>query len=253
MGSARASRALPSRAVIETEIAEAFEIVRGGERSSLLLTCEHASERMPEPWRWPEEDRRLVGTHWAYDLGAAELTRELAAHTRSVGVLSRFSRLLVDPNRGEHEASLFRDVAEGQPVHLNAAVHGDEREQRLIRYYRPFHAAIDREVAATHAHTLLSVHSFTDLYEGQRRWLEVGILFDREDELGAHLVGAFAAAGFHVAPNEPYSGKAGLIHSAATHAAPRGLRAVEIEVRQDLAVQASFRARVIDVLARALP
>lgn len=235
-----------------TETAEAYEIVRGGDRAPLLLTCEHASERLPAPWSWPEGDRRLVGTHWAFDLGAADLTRQLAARAGCVGVLSRFSRLLVDPNRAEHEPSAFREVAEGAPVVLNAALDDAERERRLAGYYRPFHAAIDREVEKTHATTLLSVHSFTDLYEGQRRTLEVGILFDTEDALGAMLVEAFASARFRVAPNEPYSGKAGLIHSAATHAAPRGLRAVEIEVRQDLAVDAGFRARVIEVLTKAL-
>jgi len=235
-----------------SEIAEAYEIVRAGDAASVFLTCEHASERLPGAWRWPDPDRRLIGTHWAFDLGAADLTRELAARLRAVAVLSRFSRLLVDPNRAEHEASLFREVAEGEPVLLNAKLGPEDRERRLVEYYRPFHAAIDREVANTRATTLLSVHSFTDVYEGARRTLEVGVLFDREDALGEALVRAFDSAGFRAAPNEPYSGKAGLIHSAATHAAARGLRAVEIEVRQDLAVTAPFRARVTDVLARAL-
>lgn len=239
-------------AVTTTEVTEAYEIVRGGADAPVILTCEHASERMPAPWRWPEGDLRLVGTHWAFDLGAADLTRELAARMGAVGVLSRFSRLLVDANRAEHEPSAFRDIAEGALVVLNARVDADERERRLAGYYRPFHAAIDREVAATKATTLLSVHSFTNLYEGQPRTLEVGILFDQQDALGEHLVAAFARAGFHTAPNEPYSGKAGLIHSAATHADTRGLKAVELEVRQDLAVQPAFRARVIDVLTLAL-
>ena len=235
-----------------TEIDEAYEIVRHGADALVILTCEHASDRLPEAWRWPDADRRLVSTHWASDLGAADLTRELAERMRCVGVLSRFTRLLVDPNRAEHETSLFRADADGAPVVLNAAIDANERERRLTRYYRPFHAAIDREVSITRATTLLSVHSFTDVYEGNRRTLEVGILFDREDALGGQLVAAFDDAGLRVAPNEPYSGKAGLIYSAAMHAEARGLRAVEIEVRQDLAVDASFRARVIDVLARAL-
>jgi predicted N-formylglutamate amidohydrolase len=238
--------------VTSPEIEEAFEIVRGGEHASVILTCEHASERMPAPWTWSDADLRLVGTHWAFDLGAADLTRELATRMGAVGILARFSRLLVDPNRAEHEASLFRDVAEGLPVTMNVALAPADREARLATYYRPFHAAIDREVAVTRATTLLSVHSFTPVYEGNQRTLEVGVLFDREDALGAMLVDAFEEAGFRVAPNEPYSGKAGLIHSAATHAEARGLRAVEIEVRQDLAIERAFRARVIDVLNRAL-
>jgi predicted N-formylglutamate amidohydrolase len=235
-----------------SEIAEAYEIVRAGEDASVILTCEHASERLPEPWRWPEADRRLEGTHWSFDLGAADLTRELATRMRCVAVLSRFTRLLVDPNRAEHEPSLFRDVAEGEPVSLNTRLEDGDRELRLSAYYRPVHAAIDREVARTRATTLLSVHSFTDVYEGAQRSLEVGILFDRADALGERLVDAFADAGFRAAPNEPYSGKEGLIHSAAMHAETRGLHAVEIEVRQDLAVTSAFRARVIAVLAEAL-
>jgi hypothetical protein len=39
----------------------------------LLLTCEHASQLMPSPWRWPDEDRRLLNTHWALDLGSEGL------------------------------------------------------------------------------------------------------------------------------------------------------------------------------------
>ncbi len=246
------ARELASAAVTTPEIDEAFEIVRAGDAAPVILTCEHASERMPAPWRWSDADLRLVGTHWAFDLGAADLTRELATRMRAVGLLARFSRLLVDPNRAEHETSLFRDVAEGLPVTMNVAIAAEDREARLSKYYRPFHTAIAREVERTRAHTLLSVHSFTNLYEGKQRTLEVGVLFDREDALGAMLVDAFEDAGFRVAPNEPYSGKEGLIYSAATHAAAKNLRAVEIEVRQDLAVQSAFRARVADVLIRAL-
>lgn len=234
------------------EIHEAYEIVRAGDPDTVILTCEHASERLPEPWRWPPGDERLLGTHWASDLGAADLTRELARRMGAVAVLSRFSRLLADPNRDLGEPSLFRDRAEGEPVLLNAVITDEDRERRLAACYRPFHAAISAEVAVTRAHTLLSVHSFTPLYEGKRRWLEVGVLFDRDEELGRELTERFAAADFHVAENEPYSGKDGLIHSAAMHAAERNLRSVEIEVRQDLAVQPDFRARVIEVLADVL-
>jgi predicted N-formylglutamate amidohydrolase len=235
------------------DIEEAFEVVRGGDAGGVFVTCEHASERLPEPWRWPDADLRLVGTHWASDLGAADLAREYAARVGTVAVLSRFSRLLCDPNRAEHEPSLFRDVAERAPVHLNRDLPAHERERRLATYHRPFHAAVARELERRAGlHTLLSMHSFTPLYEGQPRALEVGVLFDREDALGEQLVRAFDRAGFRVAPNEPYSGKEGLIHSASFHADRFGLRAVELEVRQDLAVDPAFRERFLGVLASEL-
>lgn len=216
----------------------------------LLLTCEHASERLPERWRWPREDVRLRGTHWAYDLGAAELTHDLAEGLASAAVLSRFSRLLADPNRHEEDPSIFRDLAEGAPVMLNARITSEDRQARLDGYWRRYHDVVDREAAATGASVLLSVHTFTPVYEGNPRAMEVGVLFADEDTLGAELAEAFAAEGFVVALNEPYSGKEGLIYAAERHAKAHGLAPLEIEVRQDLAVQPEVRARVVAALRR---
>jgi predicted N-formylglutamate amidohydrolase len=234
------------------EVSEAFEIVRSGTKAGVLVTCEHASQRLPEPWSWSARDRRWVGTHWAYDLGAAELAREYAAAISGTAVLARFSRLLADPNRPEDSETLFRATAEGEVVELNAAIDPAEREIRLDGYYRPFHEAVDREVAASHAPILLAMHTFTPLYEGTPRSLEIGVLFDREEALAASLLDAFRAAGWSAEPNEPYSGRAGLIHVVERHAKTHGRRAIELEVRQDLAVEPAFRARFVSVLAGVL-
>jgi predicted N-formylglutamate amidohydrolase len=166
-----------------------------------------------------------------------------------VAVLSRFSRLLADPNRPEDHETLFRAMAEGEPVELNASITPEEREIRLDGYYRPFHEAVDREVAATHAPILLAMHTFTPLYEGNPRALEVGVLFDREEALALRLVELFRSAGLRAAPNEPYSGRAGLIHVVERHARTHDRRAIEMEVRQDLAVDPAFRARFLPLLA----
>jgi predicted N-formylglutamate amidohydrolase len=231
------------------DIEEAWEVHRAGTGAGVLVTCEHASERLPEPWRWSARDRRLVGTHWAYDLGAAELAREYADAIGAVAVLARFSRLLADPNRPEDSPTLFRATAEGEPVELNAEIVPAEREIRLDGYYRPFHEAVDREVAASGAPVLLAMHTFTPLYEGTPRALEVGVLFDEEEALAAELLDAFRAAGLLAAPNEPYSGRLGLIHVVDRHARTHGRRAIELEVRQDLAVDPAFRARFVALLA----
>ena len=45
--------------------------------SSILLTCEHATNYLPRPYGWGEDDKWLQDTHWAYDPGAAELTNSL--------------------------------------------------------------------------------------------------------------------------------------------------------------------------------
>lgn len=231
---------------------DAFERVEG-DGLPLVLTAEHASERMPAPWEWPEADRWLVGTHWAYDIGAAELTRELAEGLGATAILARFTRLLADPNRPESDPTLFREVAEGHPVALNQSLSPEERARRLERLWRPYHAAVDEAVRGSHAPLVLAIHTFTPIYEGEVRELEVGVLFDREEDLAVELADALRAVGLNVALNEPYSGRAGLIYSAHRHAETHGRRALELEVRQDLAVEEVFRARLIGVLGRWLP
>lgn len=191
-------------------------------------------------------------THWAYDIGAADLARELAAALGTVAVLSRFSRLLADPNRREDAPDLFLRRAEGREVALNRDVDAGERELRLERLWRPYHAAVARELAATRAGIVLAVHTFTPVYAGVAREVEVGVLFDLEEELAERVRGPIAEAGFETRMNEPYSGKAGLIFAAHRHATAAGVRALEIELRQDLAVNPAARARLVAVLAGVL-
>lgn len=232
---------------------DAFSVLRAGApQLSLVITCEHASARLPPGWQWHAEDLPFVDDHWAYDRGARELTQELASIAGAPAVLSRFTRLLADPNRAEDSPDLFRTKADGKPVWLNQSVTETERDKRLAGYYRPYHDALDRTVGASSAALLLSMHTFTPVYEGEVRTVEVGILFDAEEALAARLGAALASTGLVVLPNEPYSGKAGLMHSVERHATAHGRRAIEIEVRQDLAVSPAFRAKFVPALARAL-
>ncbi|HEX5655993.1 MAG TPA: N-formylglutamate amidohydrolase, partial [Polyangiales bacterium] len=136
---------------LDVRVTEAVEVVHGSRAAPAFLTCEHASVRLPEAWRWPEPDRRLVGTHWSYDLGAREITLELARELNASAVLSRFSRLLVDPNRDERHADAFRTLADGEAVLLNTGMTPEDRERRLAGYHRPYHAALDAALAAVDA------------------------------------------------------------------------------------------------------
>jgi predicted N-formylglutamate amidohydrolase len=228
---------------------EAFEEIRGVPEAPIFLTCEHASSRLPAPWQWPVQDTRLLGTHWAFDLGAREVTLELAEALGASAVLSRFTRLLVDPNREEHHRDLLRGFADGAEILLNRALDEADREVRLSRYYRPFHDAVDRVLVQTRAPILLSVHSFTPLYEGVTREVQLGVLFNKEERAANALVQALSNSFDGVAHNEPWSGRDGLIFSAESHAERHGRVALEIEVRQDLAMDPAYRAKLVSVLA----
>lgn len=236
--------------IASTEHAEAYEVLAGAD-PSLLLICEHASDRLPAPWAWPETDSWITNTHWASDLGARDLTRELSANLRAPAILSRFTRLLIDPNRPPDAPMLLRGEAEGRVIQLNQRIDPRDRERRLADYYRPYHRRIDSALRDNPRAALLSVHTFTPLYEGQARSLEIGVLFDRSPALGERFAAELSARGWRTALNEPYSGIEGFAFSPEEHGARHQRPALELEVRQDLALDQGRRARLIDDLAAA--
>jgi predicted N-formylglutamate amidohydrolase len=227
----------------------AVEEIDGDDGGRLVFTCEHASAELPEPWTWPEEDRWLVETHWASDIGAAAFTRRVARLMNAPAILSRFSRLLIDPNRPLDADTLFRTNADGKTVHLNRALLDADRQRRIDEFYQPYHAAVRAMVERSRADTVFSIHTFTDNYEGDARVLELCVLFDDDEEPAYELIRHLEAAGFHVLANEPWSGKDGLAYSPVRHAREFGRCALEIEARQDLIVDEAFAARLAAALA----
>ena len=71
----------------------------------------------------------------------------------------------------------------------------------------------------------------------------------REEALAERLAVSLDEAGFVVARNEPWSGRDGLIYSAEHHADAHGKAALELEIRQDRAVDPVFRRRLVAAVA----
>ncbi len=166
------------------------------------------------------------------------MTRELARLTGAPAVLSTFSRLLIDPNRGQDDPTLVMKLSDGAIVPGNASVDAAEVERRLERFYRPYDravgAAIDEGIAAGALPCVLSIHSFTPSWKDVARPWHVTVLWDADPRLPRPLLNALAAPGdVVVGDNEPYDGAlAG--DTVNRHATARGLANALIEVRQDL-------------------
>ena len=220
-----------------------------------VFTCEHATNELPE-WEPEAAERATLAAHWGWDIGAADLTRALALQTGSCAVLSRFSRLVCDPNRDPREPSFVVEAIDGVPLSWNRAVDAAERQRRVARYFDPYHEAIDRALQARRAVgtevRLCAIHSFTPVYLGQGRPMEVGVLFDAWDEHAWRLEGALEAEGFAAAQTAPYSGLEGLIYAARRHGRAHGVVYLELEVRQDLIDEPAKARSVASRVARAL-
>ena len=234
---------------------DAYEVVGDPGAGPFLFTCEHATRRLPE-WQAEPDDLPLLADHWGWDVGAADLTRELAQLCGSGALLSRFSRLVCDPNRAPDEASFVVGEVAGHVLSFNRAVDAAERARRRARYFDPYHAAIDRaiaqRVAAGAEVRICSIHSFTPVYDGRARPMELGVLFDDHEAHARRVVDALACEGFAVVENEPYSGLAGLIYAARRHGRAHGVVYLELEVRNDLIATAELARAVAPRIARAL-
>jgi predicted N-formylglutamate amidohydrolase len=206
---------------------------------ALVLTCEHASNALP-PWlNKAEGDSEWLQSHWGWDIGAADLTRALAQLTGADAILSRFSRLVCDPNRSPRDPTWIRHAVEGHHLGFNHQMASDERQRREQVLHQPYHQAIDRLLTDhDHRHAggflLLSVHSFTANYMGEQRALEAGVLFDDRPTLAVAFMNALRLQGLDTRLNEPYSGLAGMIHAVSRHGGQHGVRYLELEVRNDL-------------------
>jgi len=176
--------------------------------------------------------------HIAYDIGAAAVTRSLARRLGAPAILTRFSRLVIDPNRGRDDPTLVMRLSDGAVVPGNAGADEAEVQRRIARFYDPYDDAIadaiHRAMAAGHPPVVVTVHSFTPVWRGWARPWHVGILWDADDRFAKPLLeGLQAEGGLVVGDNEPYDGAlAG--DTVDRHATIRGLANALIEIRQDL-------------------
>lgn len=217
---------------------EPYEIVAGQGHVRLILLCDHASNRLPEEYGALGLEPAQFERHIAYDIGAAALTRGLAARLGAAAVLSCFSRLLIDPNRGMNDPTLIMRISDGAAVPGNRDVDEAERARRISRFHRPYHDAIVGVMAKVraqgHVPFLVSIHSFTPVWRGWPRPWHVGIMWDRDEQVARAMISGFLAQGDLVAgDNEPYHG-ALEGDTLNTHGTKPGLPHALIEVRQDL-------------------
>lgn len=210
-------------------------VVNGEGRSPFVLICEHASNRLPRRLGTLGLAASELERHIAWDLGAEPVARRLSRLTDAPLVLQRYSRLAYDCNRPPDSADAMPEISETTVIPGNRGLSPADRLARIGDIYRPFHAAVaellDRRAAAGVRSQVVSIHSFTPAFKGERRSVELGILFDRDRTLPERLMPCFATV--DARHNEPYGPRDGVLHTLNLHAAPRGLAHAMIEIRND--------------------
>jgi predicted N-formylglutamate amidohydrolase len=231
------------------------EQIEGSLAAGVLFVCDHAANALPEAYGTLGLPRQQLDRHIGYDIGAAWITRRLAARFNAPAVLSRFSRLLIDPNRGADDPTLVMQVADGAIVLGNAGIDASEIEFRRLSYWQPYRAAVSLMIEAMletgPPPAIVSLHTFTPAWRGRTRPWETGILWDSDPRFAKPLIEAMIKDGLLAGDNEPYDGAlAGdTLNEEVTR---RGLAGLLIETRNDLVSTESAANAWAERLARIL-
>ncbi len=214
-----------------------FRIVGENRPGRWLITCDHASNAVP-----PEINGGTLGLagadmarHIAWDPGAAGVSLALARALEAPAILGNFSRLVIDPNRGEDDPTLIMRIYDGTIVPANRHLGAAERERRLEAYYRPYHRAVARLAARRRDTIFVAIHSYTPRLRGRapRPW-HLGVLYGRDARLALPLLDRLRREpGLCVGENQPYGGHLDG-DSVDRHAIAPGRLNVLIEIRNDL-------------------
>jgi predicted N-formylglutamate amidohydrolase len=231
------------------------EKVSGRPDAGVLFLCDHASNALPSGYGDLGLPASEFARHIAYDIGAAAVTRHLAAAFGAPAVLTRYSRLLIDPNRGCDDPTLVMRLSDGALIPGNARVGAEEVAHRRRQYWQPYRDAVrdclDTMLATGAVPAIVSIHSFTPCWKGKLRPWQIGILWDSDPRLPVPLMARLREAGCVVGDNEPYDGAlmGDTLHE---HGTRRGLAHVLVEFRQDLVGSDAGAAQWAGVLADAL-
>ncbi|MGS4944280.1 N-formylglutamate amidohydrolase [Meridianimarinicoccus sp. RP-17] len=212
-------------------------IDRGG-AGGMVLVCEHASCTIPAALGDLGLTEAAARSHAAWDIGALALARGLSEAFAAPLVAARLSRLVLDCNRPPDAPDAIPAQSEVFEVPGNADLSAAGRATRVAQVYDPFHAAVaaacDRLAARTPAPVLVTVHSFTPVYRGTPRSVQLGLLHGQDDRLARAMLERASETGWQSALNQPYGPADGVLHTIDRHATARGWVNVMIELRNDL-------------------
>lgn len=214
-------------------------VENAGGRSAVVLVCEHASLRLPEAVGTLGLSDDALSSHIAWDPGALAVSRLMSKSLDAMLIYQRFSRLVYDCNRPPESPAAMRDVSEVFRIPGNENLSEQEKLARTQALYFPFQNRIRDEIEARATRgqpaVLVTVHSFTPVYFGKPREVEIGILHDADSRLADRMLAAATDTSlYRVERNEPYGPADGVTHTLELHALPNGLLNVMIEVRNDL-------------------
>ncbi|MCM2436077.1 MULTISPECIES: N-formylglutamate amidohydrolase [Rhizobium/Agrobacterium group] len=215
-----------------------YEFIAETGFSDIVLVCEHASNFIPSEYSQLGLSDDDVQRHIGWDIGAGEVTRLLAKGLGAAAFLGNYSRLLIDLNRPLGAIDSIPEQSEGTVIPGNCTISARERGLRAELLFVPFHNALSAYLTQRkqlHRTTrLLTIHSFTPVYQGVIRPWDAGVLYASAREFAQRvLTGLKDATAFNIVFNEPYRIDRDSDYAILVHGDDRAIDAVLLEIRND--------------------
>ncbi len=246
-----------TRALLEPGEPDPVSVLREHGASPFVLTADHAGKRIPARLGTlgiaaSERDR-----HIAWDIGIAGVTERLSSALDAAAVLQTYSRLVIDCNRDPSWPSAIPAISEFTEIPGNRDLSPADRAARADAVFHPYHDRIalllDARATARKRTILVAMHSFTPVFKGEPRAIEIGVLFFRRTGLVSIMLDLLRDEDdLTVGENAPYAISKDSDYSIPFHGERRGLEHVELEIRQDLIATETGQAAWADRLARLL-
>ncbi|MGB0749877.1 MAG: N-formylglutamate amidohydrolase [Magnetospiraceae bacterium] len=218
----------------QTPTPPAFRIENPQGKNRILLVCEHASPHIPGEYADLSMSAETRASHAAWDIGATRLASLLAQALDAPLVAATVSRLVIDLNRRLEAPSLIVAETDGFFVPGNRDLSDSEKQDRIARFHVPFHATIAHRMTAHQPDLLLTIHSFTPVFKGYSRAVEIGIVHDDDPRFANALHPLLQPGPFDVRVNEPYGPEDDATYTLHRHGVGQGCPNAMIEIRNDL-------------------
>ncbi len=236
----------------KTVEAPVADVLNPSGKAGVLLVCEHASNRIPAAFNDLGLPAHLLDSHIAWDPGALSVAQHCCRLLSARLVVSTVSRLLYDCNRAPDAPDAIPEFSELYEIPGNKQLSETSRDTRVRDYYRPFEVLLSGMLRSHPAvQQLVTIHSFTPIYNGQKRDVEIGVLHETDRRLAdAMLKLAGDYAQFSVHRNAPYGPENGVTHTLKQHGDEHGIPNVMLEIRNDLIATSSQQRSVAEMLSR---
>ena len=231
-------------------------VVNEAGASPFLFLGDHAGRAIPTRLHGLGLPAAAMDRHIAWDIGVTGLGERLAERLDACFIRQTYSRLVIDCNRRPGAADRMPAVSDNQPIPGNADLGAAEIAARERDIYQPYQSriadALNRRQAAARRTLLVSLHSFTPVFQGAPRPWKFGVLHRGDSPLSSRMLALLRRElGPEAGDNQPYAMN-GTDNTVPLHADARGLDYLELETRQDLIADAQGQDAAADLIGKLL-